>query len=323
MATIYDFQTNYEKKITESAELMEKGYVDQAICLLEDFLEMIKDQRIKNEVQKQLITGYMLKEEFETCEELILEIKQNNGLDLVVAAHDILVAMFQVQNDLVEAKKNEYRQLLGLNALTNKNLIELIYQLKMYYENYWCEAIGNKLQCLKNEASFETKLMILSDLQQVNAVQLALFKEEIQSILNHCEMPIIKTMLFELLVQRGIEFLVDFENETLSRQLSTTKQNLEGFYQQVNSAISLISQTTLDEEICSLLKQHVIFFYQFIFPFAEEVEEGEVLEQLAQQLLGINLSLSHQQNQANHKLNTMTDITYKMSQYILSLSSLM
>ena len=36
---IYDFPTNYEEKIDQATKLMEKGYIDQAICLLEDFLE--------------------------------------------------------------------------------------------------------------------------------------------------------------------------------------------------------------------------------------------------------------------------------------------
>ena len=47
MAMIYDFPTNYEEKIDQATKLMEKGYIDQAICLLEDFLEVVKDQKIE------------------------------------------------------------------------------------------------------------------------------------------------------------------------------------------------------------------------------------------------------------------------------------
>ena len=36
MAMIYDFPTNYEEKIDQATKLMEKGYIDQAICLLEN-----------------------------------------------------------------------------------------------------------------------------------------------------------------------------------------------------------------------------------------------------------------------------------------------
>ena len=36
MAMIYDFPTNYEEKIDQATKLMEKDYIDQAICLLED-----------------------------------------------------------------------------------------------------------------------------------------------------------------------------------------------------------------------------------------------------------------------------------------------
>ena len=108
MATIYDFPTNYEAKLLEATQLMEKGYTDQAICLLEDFLEIVTDIKVEHEIKKQLITCYMLKREFETCEQLILEIKQKNGLDLMVAAHDILVTMFQNPKIQIETKQEEY-----------------------------------------------------------------------------------------------------------------------------------------------------------------------------------------------------------------------
>ena len=47
MGEIYDFQTNYIAKIEESSKLIEKGYIDQAICMLEDFLAVVKDPKIK------------------------------------------------------------------------------------------------------------------------------------------------------------------------------------------------------------------------------------------------------------------------------------
>ncbi len=46
MATIYDFPTNYEAKLIEAIQLMEKGYIDQAICLLEDFLEIVQKLKL-------------------------------------------------------------------------------------------------------------------------------------------------------------------------------------------------------------------------------------------------------------------------------------
>ena len=323
MAMIYDFPTNYEEKIDQATKLMEKGYIDQAICLLEDFLEVVKDQKIEIEVKKQLITAYMLKGEFEMCEALILEIKAANCLDLIVAAHDILVTMFQLPGDVVETKQLEYGRELGLNVLTNKNLIELVYQLKTYYESYWYETIDKKIQVLKNESSFETRLMVLSDLQAIDPIQLTLFQEEFESILNNCSQPIIKTMLFELLVQKGIECEVNFDSEMMSRQLKTTADSLDEFYEQLNQAIHLLFEIEVDEDTRQLLKQHLIFFYQCLFPFVDEVNPGEVVQELARMLFGIELELVRQQKGLDDKLNTMTDITYKMSQYILSLSSLM
>lgn len=323
MAVIYDFPTNYEEKIDQANKLMEKGYTDQAICLLEDFLDVVKDKKIECEVKKQLMTGYMLKGEFETCEALILEIKETNCLDLIIAAHDILVTMFQSQVSLVEAKQLEYRQKLGLNALTNKNLIELVYQLKTYYESYWYEAIDKKIQVLKNEMSFETQLMVLSDLQAIDPIQLTLFQEEFEVVLNHCSQPIIKTMLFALLAQKEIECIVNFDSEMMSRQLKTTVDHLDGFYEKLDQAIKFVLEIDMDEETRQLLKQHLIFFYQWLFPFVEEVNPGIVVQELSRMLLGFELELVKRQKEPQDKLQTMTDVTYKMSQYILSLSSLM
>lgn len=75
--------------------------------------------------------------------------------------------------------------------------------------------------------------MVLSDLQAIDPIQLTLFQEEFESILNNCSQPIIKTMLFELLVQKGIECEVNFDSEMMSRQLKTTADSLDEFYEQL------------------------------------------------------------------------------------------
>ena len=210
MGEMYDFQTNYMAKIEESIQLMEKGYIDQAICMLEDFLEIVKEPKIEYEVKKQLVTAYLLKGEFEICEALISEIRIANGLDLIVAAHDILVTMFQLPEHVSDAKQIEYQRALGLTALTNKNLIELVYQLKTYYESYWYETVDKKIQVLEHECSIETRLLVLSDLREMEASQLTLFKERFEMIFKQCSIPLVRTILFELLVQKEIECVVDF-----------------------------------------------------------------------------------------------------------------
>ena len=187
MGEIYDFQTNYIAKIEESSKLIEKGYIDQAICMLEDFLAVVKDPKIKQEVNKQLMTAYLLKGELDTCEALILEIKNQKSLDLTIAAHDILVAMFQGQEASAKQKQEEYQQLLGLTALSSKNLVELIYQLKTYYESVWYEMIEKKIQVLEREGDLETQLLVISDLRTVDSWKLQLFQEKFEQLLNQCE----------------------------------------------------------------------------------------------------------------------------------------
>jgi len=87
-------------------------------------------------------------------------------------------------------------------------------------------------------------------------------------------------------------------------------------------AIKSLYQSDLSEETMQLLHQHLIFFYQFLFPFVKGVDEKEVINQLAKSLLGVEILLPTY-NQRTLKVQTNIDIIYKMSQYMLSLSSLM
>ena len=322
MGEMYDFQTNYMAKIEESIRLIEKGYIDQAICKLEDFLVIVKEPKIEHEVKKQLVTAYLLKGEFETSESLISEIMNRNGLDLSVAAHDILVTMFQAQEQKAMQKQKDYQQALGLTALTHKNLIELVYQLKTYYESFWYETVDKKIQVLEREGSIETQLLVLSDLREVEASQLKLFKERFEMIFKQCSIPLVRTMLFELLAQKEIECLVHFKHDQNSQLLKTTNVNLESFYAKLEESLVVLSEMPLDEVTSELLKQHLIFFYQFVFPFVDEMNTKEVIKELAQSILGVTLELESE-NSSFEKTEKITGIRYKMSQYILSLSSLM
>lgn len=322
MGEIYDFQTNYIAKIEESSKLIEKGYIDQVICMLEDFLAVVKDPKIKQEVNKQLMTAYLLKGELDTCEALILEIKNQKSLDLTIAAHDILVAMFQGQEASAKQKQEEYQQLLGLTALSSKNLVELIYQLKTYYESVWYEMIEKKIQVLEREGDLETQLLVISDLRTVDSWKLQLFQEKFEQLLNQCEINIVKTMLFELLAQKDIECSVNFTQEQNHQTLITTTVNFEAFYATLEEALALLTEMTLDEVTREVLKQHVIFFYQFSFPFIEEMNPQVVINELAQVLFRMNLTETEDE-EAVEKTEKIAGIRYKMSQYILSLSSLM
>ena len=129
-------------------------------------------------------------------------------------------------------------------------------------------------------------------------------------------------MLFELLAQKEIECLVHFKHDQNSQILKTTNVNLESFYSKLEQAVIVLSEMPLDEVTSELLKQHLIFFYQFVFPFVEDMNPKDVIEELAQSILGVKLTLEDG-NISLEKTEKITGIRYKMSQYILSLSSLM
>ena len=55
--------------------------------------------------------------------------------------------MFQLPGDVVDTKQLEYGRELGLNVLTNKNLIELVYQLKHTMKVIGMKRLIKKFKC--------------------------------------------------------------------------------------------------------------------------------------------------------------------------------
>ena len=224
MALIYQFP-----RLEAIDQLLAKKYVDQAICALEDGLPLIGALEEKKAWQKKLLSCYLLKKEYDSCEAIILQLKQMDRLDLEVAAHDIVIGLVQNHTD----KQAEYQEQLALSGFAYKNLIELVFNLKHFYEQEWLEEAGKKFQALSNSDSFEKTVIALGALMQIETIYFDHYQEHLHRFLAMDHHPILKIMLFELLCQKEVALEVAFKSEGQIRTLSTKSENLPDFYQAI------------------------------------------------------------------------------------------
>jgi len=317
---IYDFPTNYRDKLDEVDVLLEKNYIDQAICLLEDWLETTIgiDNEIKIEVLKKIYSCYLIKREFESCEDLVLELKGLGKIDLTIIAYDVLNSLFQGEVYEAEDKKINYQKQLQLSPFAYKNLVELIFQLKTFYEELWFQEASKKFERLREAENFEGALHVLSDLQSVEKDFFLLHKKEIKLFFENSENQILKTLLFELLTQKELIIEVSFKEER-EKKLNTTIENLYPLYELIQESKKELIKLNKDEMTTAILEQHLVMFYQFMFPFLETIEIKEVIKALEIAILGLNSDeKSEERLNSKEKAKTLR----KINEYLLSLSLL-
>lgn len=59
---------NRKNEQRRADELIDKGYIDQAICLIEDFIEQSNPSQGKELLQKKLLDCLFIKKEFDSVE---------------------------------------------------------------------------------------------------------------------------------------------------------------------------------------------------------------------------------------------------------------
>lgn len=316
MAIIYDFPTPYEEKLKEIETLLEKKYIDQAICALEDWLQTAESISVdgQKEIQKKLLSCYLLKKEYESCEDIVLQLKQFGCLDLAVAAYDIVASLLQGQQQEADEKQRDYREELNLSSFGYKNLIELVYQLKVFYEEEWLDDINNKFNDLLKADGFEEIYVILLDLQEIEASYFMEFQETLKQFFKMEHSPILKTMLFELLSEKEIVLEIVFSEEGNSKKLKTTQENLSPLYELIASGKKELHTLELDEFSMLWCEQQIVLFYQFIFPFFENIDNKVVVQKLS------NATELESKIEIDSTPNVVT--VEKINQYMLSLSLL-
>lgn len=322
MAIILDFPTNFEEKIRQADELLEKRYVDQAICLLEGFIEESRPTQGLLQLNKKLLTCYFLKKEFENCEELLNGLIRNHE-DLTLVAHQFLMTRFTKGEEEMLKLQKEYEKSMKGSRFAYKNLVELMMQLKTFYESYWFEEISEKINAFLNSQSFEEQLLTLSDLQEMEKEDLEWFKSDICLVFERQLNPISQTLLYELLVQKELEWELEFKNLKGSLRLITTSEQLQPFYEILMDISLEVEKKGIMDPMREMLIQHMTLFYQFCFPFYTHLDMNYVLDGIMLFLEGERVDfLSESDYDSTNK--TIIDYTScKLSQYLLSLSSLM
>lgn len=322
MSRVIDFPTNYEQKINKADELIDKGYIDQAICLIEDFIEQSNPSQGKELLQKKLLTCYFIKKEFDSVEDVLSQMPVGLG-DLSILAHRFLLYHFD-QNDVLlteleaDCKKN-------LSVFAYKNLQELIAQLKTFYEEYWGQSIEKQVVRLNEGCSFEQSLLILSDLSQYSNEELGYFKQPLITFYEQAPSPILKTILFELLAKKELNWSLPRANDSGESEgmILTNLQTLMPFNKKLEQVNEIIEQMDLFDEVKVLLSLQVNLFYQFCFPNYETLDLSLVIERLLALIMGENDDFLARDDLSSTNSSIINYTTCKLSQYILSLSSLM
>lgn len=322
MAQIFDFPTNYEEKINKADELIDKGYIDQAICLIEDFIEQSNPTKGRELLQKKLLTCYFIKKEFDSVEAILNEIPVDFG-DLSTLAHRFLLYRFECDDVLLKELETNCKERLSVFAY--KNLQELMAQLKTFYEEYWYQAIEKQIARLNQGCSFEQALLILSDLYDYSSEELAYFKPAFITFYKEAPSPILKTILFELLAKKELNWHLPLSHdlENAEGSIMTDLKTLQSFNQRLDQINNVIEQMDLFDEIKVLLSQQVNLFYQFCFPNYEALDFSLVIEGLLALIMGENNEFLGETDLSSTNNPIINYTTCKLSQYILSLSSLM
>lgn len=322
MGQVIDFPTNYEEKLNQADQLIEKGYIDQAICLIEDFIDYSKPKQGKQFLQKKLLTCYFLKKEFDSAKDLLHDIEIDFS-DLSIVAHLCLLPKFEQNQSSGTAIMLKAKEVLSPFAF--KNLNELVAQLKTYYEEYWYHSIEQEINRLEQGASIEQALLIISDLHEHSTDELSFFKQKILNFFESTTSPILRMLIFELLVHKNLHWTLSFTNDLdgTTSTIDTNEETLVLFEKQLHEAIRQLDQLELEDGIRTCLEQQVHLFYQFCFPNHHQLEIQLVIEGLLTLIMGREMEFLEKNDLKSTEQAIINYTTCKLSQYILSLSSLM
>lgn len=103
----------------------------------------------------------------------------------------------------------------------------------------------------------------------------------------------------------------------------TNLQTLMPFNKKLEQVNEIIEQMDLFDEVKVLLSLQVNLFYQFCFPNYETLDLSLVIERLLALIMGENDDFLARDDLSSTNSSIINYTTCKLSQYILSLSSLM
>lgn len=275
------FPLAFENVLAEADALLEKNYHDHAIVLLENFLDTAAKSPGIESVQKKLLVCYLLKEDLDSAEAIILQLTAKNCLDLSTVAHHIIIAQWVRP---AENLLSYYKDKLDLSPSSKANLLALTYELKEFYEMEWAKNADKLFQHFFHATDFEQALNALGSLEEVAPQYFLASGDQFQAYLNADGSRLFKVLLYFLLVEKCPEPPPTLEN------IPITKAMRDGFQETLAQGLSLVERLELDMNTAQMLSQHLLLCYHSLFPSYENLNQREILYWLGKGLLRIEFS---------------------------------
>ena len=278
---IINFPLAYENILEQADALLEKSYIDHAIVLLEDTLGQ-SSPKGEEALLKKLLTCYLLKEDLESAEAIILQLTAAGCLDLSVAAHHIIIGQWLYQTDSVPY----YKKALNLSPPRIANLSALVYELKDFYESQWSEKAYKNIAAFLEADRLEGALEALSGLEGVSAPYFEARRADLECYLAAGGPRIEKALLFLLLGEKTLELAAIFEGVNLR----SSTQMTENFHKELKSALRFLEGLKMDINHVQWLSWHLSCFFYHQFPNHSQINTEEAIYWLSKEAMGLNLS---------------------------------
>jgi len=303
------FPLAYECVIEEADALLEKNYVDHAIILLENFLETAVSKPGVEAIRKKLLSCYLLKEDLESAESIILQLTQSNCLDLSTVAHHIIIAQWQGTDSELLAY---YKDKLRLAPSSTANLLALVYELKEFYEQEWLGSAQKLFQRFFEAKDLEEAMDALGSLDGVDARYFSLARDRFEAYLDADSPRLHKAMLYFLWLEHEQEPFPMLEGITITAAMQ------KAFQDRLAQGLARVEDLGLDLNLAQILKQHLYLFYHSLFPHDQNLSQDAVLYWLGK--VALNLELSEILEISGNLCPKDNVIEEKVREYMASLS---
>ena len=265
---ILDFPKQMEEKLEKVEMLIEKQYVDQAICEIDRYLKQPQLCMFYGVLYKKLLTCLLMKREFEDAQDVFLKLESEE--DQFVMAHEVLLAKWSGEDKL-----SEYMKKLKPHSIRYQALTELVNHFEIFYVSHWEREDEQKMNRLLKSASLDVALGIVADLEQWDASQLLAKEEAVRLVFVSPLHPLVKTGLAEILVKKQLAWTITYQEGERMRTLTLESSVFETLERVIESGRALIFEQASEvaEEVFQLYR----LFCASSFPFLETFDKDEVV----------------------------------------------
>ena len=265
---ILDFPKQMEEKLEKIEVLIEKQYVDQAICEIDCYLKQPQLSVFYNVLYKKMLTCLLMKREFEEAQDVFLKFEQ--GDDQFVMAHEVLLAKWSGEDKL-----SSYAKTLKPHSIRYQALTELVNHFEIFYVSHWEREDEEKINRLLKASLLEEALGIVSDLEQWDRERLLAKEDALRDIFVSNLHPLVKTGVAEVLVKQQLEWTVTYQNGEHIKSLTLDASVFDALENTIEAGRLLIIEQGFE------VADEVFPFYRLFcatsFPFLETIYIDEVV----------------------------------------------